>query len=72
MEKYKFSKEELQEMKERIEVISNHLQTNEAEWVWNTHNKINNTNERKPCLCGKSAVHWRRAVETIREFIKKQ
>lgn len=66
----RFTEEEVSEMKEVIENIGNHLPQNVADWVWDKYTKIINKGEKKPCMCGKSAGHWRRAVETIRAFVK--
>ena len=66
----KFTEEEVSEMKEIIEGIGLHLSTDVAGWVWGKYTKIIDKVEKKPCMCGKSAQHWRRAVETIRSFVK--
>jgi len=66
----RFTEEEVSEMKEIIEGIGVNLSTDVAHWVWSTYTKIINKQEKKPCMCGKSAQHWRRAVETIRSFVK--
>ena len=66
----RFTEEEVSEIKEVIENIGVHLSTDVAHWVWSTYSKILNDNPKKPCMCGKSAQHWRRAVETIRSFVK--
>lgn len=68
--KAKFTEQEVSEIKETIDSIGVHLDTNKADWVWNKYTKIIDKAEKKPCLCGKSAGHWRRAVETIRAFVK--
>ena len=68
--KDRFTEEEVSEIKQTIEEIGVHLDTNKADWVWNKYTKIINKGEKKPCLCGKSSGHWRRAVETIRKFVK--
>jgi hypothetical protein len=66
----RFTEQEVSEIKEVIENIGVHLPTNVANWVWEKYTKIINENPKKPCMCGKSAQHWRRAVETIRAFVK--
>jgi hypothetical protein len=70
MDKERFTEEEVSIMKQKIETIGNHLSTDLADWVWKTYTKIENKSEKKPCMCGKSAGHWRNAVETIRKFVK--
>lgn len=66
----RFTEEEVSEMKEVIGNIGTHLSPEVAGWVWDKYTKIINKNEKKPCMCGKSAQHWRRGVETIRAFVK--
>lgn len=66
----RFTEEEVSEYKEVIENIGVHLSPEVAGWVWEKYTKIINKQEKKPCMCGKSAHHWRRAVETIRSFVK--
>jgi len=65
-----FSKEEIVELKKLIDGIGNHLSPAQADIVWSKYTRIIDKAEKKPCMCGKSAGHWRRAVETIREFVK--
>jgi hypothetical protein len=66
-----FSKEEIIDLKKLINDVGNHLTPAVADIVWAKYTRIIDKAERKPCMCGKSAGHWRRAVETIREFVKK-
>jgi hypothetical protein len=66
----RFTEEEVSEFKEVIENIGVNLPTEVAGWVWEKYTKIINKAEKKPCMCGSSAHHWRRAVETIRAFVK--
>jgi hypothetical protein len=69
-----YTKEEYLELKETFENnVTQYLPDNLADWAWNNYKRINNTNEPKPCTsgCGGAAAHWRKATETIREFINK-
>lgn len=66
----RFTEEEVAEMKEIVDGIGVHLSPSVAGWVWNTYKKVINDNPKQPCMCGKSAKHWARAVETIRSFVK--
>jgi|32_taG_2_1085360.scaffolds.fasta_scaffold195311_2 hypothetical protein len=68
--KDRFTEEEVSEIKQTLDEIGVHLDTNKADWVWAKYTKLINKAEKKPCLCGKSAGHWRRAVETLRTFVK--
>lgn len=69
-ERDRFTEEELSEMKEVIENVGNHLSQDVAGWVWSKYSKIINDTPKQPCMCGKSSQHWRRAVQTIRSFVK--
>ena len=70
LDKERFTEEEVSEMKEIIDNVGNHLSPETGNWAWDKYNKIINGNEKKPCMCGKSAQHWRRAIQTIRSFVK--
>ena len=61
---------EYAELKEVIQTISTHIPHDRMEWIWNNHNKISNTQEPRPCSCGSAASHWKRATETIRNFVR--
>ena len=57
------------ELKSIMDSITTHIPNDRMDWIWNNHNRINKTNESKPCSCGSAAGHWKRAAETIRNFI---
>ena len=61
---------EYAELKETIQSITTHIPHDKMGWIWNNHNKILNTKEGQPCSCGSAASHWKRATETIRNFVK--
>ena len=69
-DKERFTEEEVSEMKEVIDNVGVHLSHDVAGWVWSKYAKIINDSPKQPCMCGKSASQWRRAVETIRAFVK--
>ena len=69
-DKERFTEEEVSEMKKVIDSVGNHLPQNVAGLVWNKYSKIINDTPKQPCMCGKSAQYWKKAVETIRSFIK--
>ena len=67
-----YTKEEYTELKTTLETrVTQYLPDDLADWAWNNKNKIENSNERKPCTCGSAGVHWKRAIDTIRNFINK-
>ena len=67
---YKFSKEEIATMKERMSSFTTLIPNNLAGYIWNTYKKIKGTQEKQPCTCGSAAKHWRKAVDTINSFLK--
>jgi len=58
---YKFSKEEIATMKERMSSFTTHIPNNLAGYIWNTYKKIKGSQEKQPCTC---------AVDTINSFLK--
>lgn len=65
-----YTKEEFKGLKETLEGIQNNLPEHLTGYIWSNYQKIVNTTENKPCSCGSSAGLWRKAVETIRTYIK--
>lgn len=65
-----YTKEELDELREVVNSITTHIPTQMAGYIWNNYKRIADTNERQPCNCGSSAGLWRKAVDTIREYLK--
>jgi len=65
-----YTNEEFIELVEFAASISTHIPENKAGYVWHNYKKISGSNENKPCLCGSSAGHWRKAMDAIREYIK--
>lgn len=66
-----YTQAEYNELKSVMDTITTHIPHDRMGWIWSNHNKINKSNESQPCSCGSAAGHWKRATETIREFIKK-
>jgi len=72
MNKYHpYTEAEFMELKGIVESITTHIPNDKMGWVWSNHNRICRTNEPQPCSCGSAAGHWKRAVETIRNFVTK-
>ena len=59
------------ELKTTVDSINQYIPNDKMGWIWGNHNKILKTNEPQPCSCGSAAAHWKRAVETIRNFVTK-
>tara|TARA_R110000803_G_C11983035_1_gene320993 strand:+ start:1831 stop:2052 length:222 start_codon:yes stop_codon:yes gene_type:complete len=66
----KFSKEEIEQIREKMNRISDRIPENMARWVWGTYKRIKVTEEKQPCMCNSAARHWRKAVDTINTFLK--
>lgn len=66
-----YTEAEYMELKTTMDSITTHIPNDKMSWIWSNHNKILNTNEPQPCSCGSAASHWKRAAETIRNFITK-
>jgi len=66
-----YTQAEYNELKTTVESIEHYIPNDKMGWIWSNHNKILKTNEPQPCSCGSAAAHWKRAVETIRNFVTK-
>tara|TARA_R110001632_G_scaffold65039_1_gene154386 strand:- start:7016 stop:7225 length:210 start_codon:yes stop_codon:yes gene_type:complete len=62
--------EQLIELKGILSKVESHIPDYLAGPVWNWYKKINNTQERQPCTCNSSAKLWRKAILSLRDFIK--
>ena len=62
--------EQLQELKGTLSQIRTRLPEDKAFYIWNTFNHIRNINEPRPCLCGSSGAHWKRAVDFLNDYVK--
>jgi hypothetical protein len=71
MEQSKFSIEEYQKLKEAVEGIKDYLPENLLPYIWDNYRIISgNIEEPRPCSCGSAAAHWKKAVDTIKNYIK--
>ena len=66
----KYNEEELQQIKLNLDRITDRIPNDLASWVWNTYKDITGSRENQPCSCGSAGKHWRKAVDTIREYVK--
>jgi hypothetical protein len=64
------TKEQLEELKGVLSQITTRLPENLAHYIWNTFNHIRNEQEPRPCLCGSSGAHWKRAVDFLNDYVK--
>lgn len=65
-----YTEEELQELKRIVGEITTHIPQDKSGYIWSNFQKVMNTREKQPCSCGSSAKHWKRAIDTLREYIK--
>lgn len=70
MESKIYSNEEFLNLVKTMEGITTHIPEQTAGYVWNNYKHISSSNENQPCMCGSSAGLWRKAVDTIRTYIK--
>jgi hypothetical protein len=69
MESSLYTPEEFNRLKEILSRITTHIPTELATEVWNNYKKISGSREQTPCNCGSSAALWRRAVDTIHNYV---
>ena len=65
-----YNREEYNTLVSVLESITSHIPTDKADYIWQNYQKIANTSEGRPCNCGSSANLWRKAVNTINDYIK--
>jgi uncharacterized protein YchJ len=63
--------EDYQKVNQIVSEVSTNIPPNYINAVWHYHNAILGTNERKPCTCSSAAKHWIRAMETLRNYVKR-
>jgi hypothetical protein len=72
MEKYlPYTEAEYIEIVETIQSISTHIPNDKMGWVWNNYKRISGDHSTQPCSCGSASGHWIKAVNTIKDFVKK-
>ena len=67
-----FTEEELKEMQEFLLGITDYIPEAKGPYVWDMYKKISGSNENRPCYCGSSANLWRKAITTMRDYVKEQ
>ena len=65
-----FSEEELVELRKVIDSIGAYLPENKTHFIWSNYTKITGKPEPKPCSCPSSGKLWKKAIDTIREYLK--
>ena len=59
------------ELKGKIDSIKDYLPDMLLGYVWSTYKRLTNSNENQPCGCGSAAAHWRKAVDVLKDYIKR-
>jgi len=70
MKKVEFTKEEWEDLVVISEKIKANIPSSIAGEVWNYYKRITGSRENQPCKCPSSANHWRRAVDTIKNYVR--
>ena len=52
-----------------VNSITTHIPKDKAGYIWSNFNKVSNSNEPQPCTCPSSGKHWKRAIDTLREYV---
>ena len=65
-----YTNEEFKELCVFASSIRDWIPEDKAGYVWNNYKKISGDNSNAPCTCGSAAPHWKRAMDTIRTYIK--
>jgi len=70
MEQTKFTAEEYQKLKDSIKEVKDYLPENLLPYIWDNYRIISgNIEEGRPCSCGSAAGLWKKAVDTIKNYI---
>lgn len=64
-----YTQEEFSSLKQTLDGIGNYLPDDKIGYIWDNYQKIANTTEGRPCTCSSAAGLWKKAVDTIRNYI---
>jgi hypothetical protein len=59
-----------EEVRELANKISTYIPKELMSSVWQTYKVISGSKEPQPCSCPSSARLWRKAVDTIRDYVR--
>jgi hypothetical protein len=59
------------ELKEKMSGIEMHLPDSLLGYVWNNYKSITGSIENQPCGCAAAAGHWIKAVNALKDYIKR-
>ena len=66
------SEEQYAELKLTLSEIGSYLPENKTNYIWNTFNAIRDEQEKQPCTCASSGKHWKRAIDTLNDYVTKR
>lgn len=58
------------ELRDFLSTIGAYLPEDKMGYIWGTFNKVRGANENQPCGCASAGGHWKRAVDTLKEWVK--
>jgi hypothetical protein len=70
MENKLYTKEEWDILVQTLDEIGAYLPENKTGYIWSNFAKVAGNVGPQPCSCASSAGHWRRAIDTLREYVK--
>jgi hypothetical protein len=59
------------ELKSKMESITNYLPEMLLGYVWDTYKRLTKSTENQPCSCKSSGALWLKAVNVLRDYIKR-
>ena len=59
------------ELKEKIKGVDAYLPDNMLNYVWNTYKSVTGSIENQPCGCASAGGLWLKAVNAIKDYIKR-
>jgi hypothetical protein len=59
------------ELKSKIDSIKDYLPEMLLNYVWGTYKTITGSKENQPCSCKSSGLLWLKAVNALRDYIKR-
>jgi hypothetical protein len=65
-----YTVEEFSSLKQTLDSIGNYLPDDKIGYIWDNYKKISGSNENQPCTCSSASSLWKKAVDTIRNYIK--
>jgi len=69
---FPLNEQQFKELKEKMSGITMHLPDSMLGYVWNNYKLISgNVTEPQPCGCASAAGHWIKAVNCLKDYVKR-